>query len=89
MDYFCQEINGSTPLKIHCPEATYLGWIDCRALNMTDDELTDFFKEKCHMMLNSGTFFGPEGSGFVRINLACPRSYVEEAVKRIKANLPK
>ena len=89
MDYFCQEINGSTPLKIHCPEATYLGWIDCRALNMTDDELTDFFKEKCHMMLNSGTFFGPEGSGFVRINLACPRSYVEEALKRTKANLPK
>ena len=89
MDYFCQEINGSTPLKIHCPEATYLGWIDCRALNMTDEELTAFFKEKCHLMLNGGTFFGPEGSGFVRINLACPRSYVEEAVKRIKANLPK
>ena len=89
MDYFCQEINGSTPLKIHCPEATYLGWIDCHALNMTDEELTAFFKEKCHLMLNGGTFFGPEGSGFVRINLACPRSYVEEAVKRIKANLPK
>ena len=89
MDYFCQEINGSTLLKIHCPEATYLGWIDCRALNMTDEELTAFFKEKCHLMLNAGTFFGPEGSGFVRINLACPRSYVEEAVKRIKANLPK
>ena len=39
--------------------------------------------------MGGGTFFGPEGSGFVRINLACPRSYVEEAVKRIKANLPK
>lgn len=84
MDYFSKEINQISPLKMWNPEGTYLAWVDCRGMKMTDDELTAFFKEKCGLALNNGTFFGPEGSGFVRINLACPRAYVEEAVTRIK-----
>ena len=84
MDYFSKEINQISPLKMWNPEGTYLAWVDCRGMRMTDDELTAFFKEKCGLALNNGTFFGPEGSGFVRINLACPRAYVEEAVTRIK-----
>ena len=84
MHYFAKEINSIAPLKMWDPEGTYLAWVDCRGLNMTDDELTAFFKEKCHLAFNAGTFFGPEGSGFVRANMACPRAYVEEAVKRIR-----
>ena len=87
LEYFAKEINSIAPLKMHVPEGTYLAWVDCRGLKMTDEELTAFFKEKCHLAFNGGTFFGPEGSGFVRANMACPRSYVEEAVKRIKAGV--
>ena len=85
MDYFANEINSIAPLKMWSPEGTYLAWVDCHGLNMSDDELSAFFKEKCHLAFNAGTFFGPEGSNFVRANMACPRCYVEEAVKRIRA----
>lgn len=85
MDYFANEINSIAPLKMWSPEGTYLAWVDCRGLDMSDDELSAFFKEKCHLAFNAGTFFGPEGSNFVRANMACPRCYVEEAVKRIRA----
>ena len=84
MDYFSEQVNAIAPLKMWNPEGTYLAWVDCRGLNMTDEQLSAFFKEH-HMMFNGGTFFGPEGSGFTRVNLACPRCYVEEAVKRLKA----
>ena len=85
MDYFANEINSIAPLKMWSPEGTYLAWVDCHGLNMSDNELSAFFKEKCHLAFNAGTFFGPEGSNFVRANMACPRCYVEEAVKRIRA----
>ena len=85
MDYFANEINSIAPLKMWSPEGTYLAWVDCHGLNMSDDELSAFLKEKCHLAFNAGTFFGPEGSNFVRANMACPRCYVEEAVKRIRA----
>ena len=84
MDYFSEQVNAIAPLKMWNPEGTYLAWVDCRGLNMTDEQLSAFFKEH-HMMFNGGTFLGPEGSGFTRVNLACPRCYVEEAVKRLKA----
>ena len=87
MEYLCKEINSISPLKMHMPEGTYLAWIDCRGLHMSDDELYEFFLNKCGLMFNKGSFFGEAGKGFVRVNVACPRSYVEEAVKRIKANI--
>ncbi len=87
MNYFCKEINAITPLKMWNPEGTYLAWVDCREMNMTDNELDTFFKERCRLVLNGGHLFGSEGSGFVRVNLACPRAYVEEAVKRIKEGM--
>lgn len=82
---FCDGINSRVPkLKVLIPEGTYLAWLDCRGLNMTEDELNTFFKDKCSLLFNEGTFFGEAGTGFRRVNLACPRSYVEEAVSRIE-----
>lgn len=84
MEYFVEQINSISPLKVHMPEGTYLAWVDCRGLNMSDKELVEFFEKKCGLVFNEGTSFGDTGSGFVRVNVACPRSYVEEAVRRIR-----
>ena len=64
-------------------EGTYLLWLDCRKLNMSQEELDRFFVETVKLGLNSGKSFGPEGAGFLRMNIACPRSTVKEAMNRI------
>jgi cystathionine beta-lyase len=65
------------------PEGTYLVWLDCRSLGLSEKELHAFFIEEAKLGLSSGTSFGKEGKGFMRINLATPRSTVEEAVSRL------
>lgn len=74
--------NGEISL-IH-PEGTYLAWLDCRKLGLTDSELDDFFINKAGVQLHLGSIFGTGGNGFVRMNIACPRSILFEAVTRIK-----
>jgi hypothetical protein len=65
------------------PEGTYLLWLDCRKLKMKQEELEKFFVEKVKLGLNNGLSFGIEGNGFMRMNIACPYSTVEEAMERI------
>ncbi|WP_053218791.1 MalY/PatB family protein [Virgibacillus senegalensis] len=64
-------------------EGTYLIWLDCRSLNMSQDELKTFMQEEAKVGLNDGSSFGKEGEGFMRINIACPRVTVEEGLNRI------
>ena len=66
------------------PEATYMVWIDCRALGLSDPELEDFFAHQARVGLNIGSSFGREGAGHVRLNFACPRSVLDEALTRIE-----
>lgn len=68
-------------------EGTYLLWLDCRGLGMSQEELDKFFVEKVKLGFNSGKTFGREGEGFLRMNVACPRTTVEEALRRIVAAL--
>lgn len=72
-------------IKLAEPEATYLLWLDCKELGMTQDELKKFFMEKAKVGLNSGADFGAVGEGFMRINIACPKATVIEALNRIEA----
>ena len=79
-------------LRTHIPqlrvipvESTYLAWIDCRELALDDDSLAALMIDNAKVYLDDGTMFGPEGAGFVRINLACPRSVLEQALDRIRA----
>ena len=65
------------------PEGTYLVWLDCRGLGLSNEGLKAFFYEEAKLGLSSGVGFGEEGSGFMRINLATPRTTVEEAVSRL------
>ncbi len=66
------------------PEATYLLWLDCRELGLTDDELADFFVKQAGLGLNRGISFGAGGEGFMRMNLACPRSILALALVRLR-----
>ena len=65
------------------PEGTYLVWLDCRGLGLSNEGLKDFFYKEAKLGLSLGSSFGGEGSGFMRINIATPRSTVEEAVSRL------
>ncbi|MDE7257422.1 MAG: pyridoxal phosphate-dependent aminotransferase [Clostridia bacterium] len=76
-------------IKLVEPQGTYLVWLDCRALNLSDKELARFFEDKAKLWIDDGYVFGAGGSGFVRINIACPRSVLEAALERIKRALEK
>ncbi|GAB4579798.1 MAG: pyridoxal phosphate-dependent aminotransferase [Anaerolineales bacterium] len=65
-------------------EGTYLAWLDCRALGMEDKALMNLLLEKAKVYLDEGTIFGPEGAGFLRVNIACPRAILAEALARMK-----
>lgn len=80
-DYFAEKIPN---IKLIQPEATYLAWLDCRELNMSQEELNSFFLEKAKVALNDGLSFGTSGLGFMRMNFGCPRSTVQEALERIE-----
>lgn len=78
--------------KAHLPEfpvikteGTYLVWIDFRPLGLDKDALEDLMMNEARIYFDEGYIFGPEGEGFERINIACPRSILVEALERIKA----
>lgn len=70
-------------LKVYPLEATYLAWVDARALDLDNKELETFMAKEARVGLNQGHVFGPGGEGFVRVNLACTRATLEDALKRI------
>mgnify|MGYP000659887424 CR=1 FL=1 len=67
------------------PEGTYLLWLDFKALHLNEKELEHLIVDKAHLWLDSGAMFGPDGEGFERINIACPRATVEKALKQLEA----
>jgi len=66
-------------------DGTYLAWLDCRKLNLTGEELNDLLLKKAGVWLHNGATFGECGEGFMRMNIACPASVLEEAIERIKS----
>lgn len=82
LKYMEERIPAIKPIR---PEGTYLVWLDCRGLGIDDPkELQRFFSEKAKVGMNAGYTFGPGGEGFMRMNIACARSILEEALKRIE-----
>lgn len=71
-------------LKTYQHEATYLLWVDFTALNISHQELWNTLIHKAKLGFNDGAIFGKEGEKFMRINLACPKSTVTEAMKRLQ-----
>lgn len=71
-------------LELIRPEGTYLAWIDCRGLGLSQSKLNSLMFDAARIYLDEGDIFGAEGEGFVRINVACPRARLEQALERIR-----
>lgn len=85
VDFAIEYIKTNIPkLKVKKPEGTYLLWVDFNSLNVDEKDLKDALINKGKVALNSGSSFGIGGDGYYRINLACPRAMVLEALKRIE-----
>ena len=67
------------------PQASFLVWLDCRALNLSHDALVDLFVNRAHLALNDGAMFGIAGNGFMRLNVGTPRSILEKALKQLSS----
>ena len=72
--------------KYYLPEGTYLAWINLKN-SLNGENMEKFFEEKAKVAIDYGTWFGPEGEGYIRLNFACPKSILEEALTRIANNL--
>lgn len=71
-------------IKVYRPQASFLVWLDCRELKLTQPELVQLFEDKAGLALNDGTMFGKEGEGFMRLNIGCPRSILNQALELLK-----
>jgi cysteine-S-conjugate beta-lyase len=89
-DYVCDFFQTHIPqIKVQKPQATYLMWLDCHSLNMSDKELRQFFIEDCKLALSPGSMFGEGGSGFMRLNIGTRRELIEQALMQLQNALPK
>jgi cystathionine beta-lyase len=70
-------------IKLVNPEGTYLLWFDFREYGLTQEELQRKIEDEAGLWLDSGTMFGEGGEGFWRMNIACPKVTVLEALKRL------
>ena len=80
-DFIHREMPGIALIE---PEATYLLWLDFRALGLTEEEIESRMLQKARLWLNNGSMFGPTGRGFQRLNAACARPVLESAMERMK-----
>lgn len=79
---FCRE--NIPQIRPNVPDATYLVWLDCRELGMDNEELRRFMIQEAGLGLNEGYTFGRSLSGYMRLNAACPRSVLEQAMAQLK-----
>ncbi|MBC2745064.1 MAG: pyridoxal phosphate-dependent aminotransferase [Desulfosarcina sp.] len=85
LDYLQEFIENNIPgIRVIRPEGTYLVWLDCRELGLDKWALKRLMMNKARIFPDEGFIFGPEGEGFERINIACPRSILKDALERIR-----
>lgn len=70
-------------IKPRRPQASYLVWLDCRALGLSHEELKDLFVNKAHLALNDGEIFGKEGAGYMRLNVGTQRAVLAQALEQL------
>ncbi len=86
LDYLEEYVRKHIPeINVIRPEGTYLAWLDCRRLGLDEAALKKLMLKDARVYLDNGAIFGKEGAGFQRINIACPRSVLAEALERIRA----
>lgn len=82
MDLAISRLTEIEGIHIYKPNATYLLWIDYRKTGKTEEEIMDLLLTKGRLALEPGSKYGEQGKGFLRMNVSCPRSLVEEGIKR-------
>ncbi len=86
IDFMEQYLKDNMPkMGMIRPQASFLVFLDARGLGLPHDELVEFFVREAKVGMNDGAMFGEEGSGYMRMNLGCPRSVLEKALNQIKA----
>lgn len=80
-NYLRQHIPAIKPWR---PQASFLVWLDCRPLGLSHDQLVDLFVNQAHLALNDGAMFGKEGSGFMRLNIGCPKALLAQALNQLR-----
>ena len=87
---FLKEAAARLPgLELVEPEGSYLLWMDFRALGLTEAGLDELLSRKARLWLDEGQKFGPAGTGFYRLNMACPQPTLREAMTRLEEVWPK
>ncbi|MBO5813584.1 MAG: PatB family C-S lyase [Alistipes sp.] len=85
VEEFCREnIPQIVPIR---PEASFLVWLDCRALELSQEDLVELFVDKAHLALNDGAMFGVQGQGFMRLNVGTPRETLHQALRQLQEAL--
>lgn len=85
IDYVNSYLKDNLPeIKAFHMEGTYLLWLDCRQLNLSQEALERFFINDVKVALNSGTAFGTTGTGFMRVNMATNRKRIEQFLNQLK-----
>ena len=89
IDYACRELDRISDgrIRVYRPQASFLIWLDCRGLGLDHEQLNRFFVKEAKLALNDGAMFGAEGEGFMRMNVATPRSVIDESLRRIEGAL--
>lgn len=70
-------------VKVVRPQASFLIWLDCRQLGLSQTALEKLFIDEARLALNSGTMFGSQGAGFMRLNVGMPRAELRKALSRL------
>ena len=76
-------------VRLTPPQGTYLMWLDFRKLGMTKERLDDFCVNQALVAMDKGHWFGAEGEGFMRMNIACPRATLEQGLSQLKEQYDK
>lgn len=85
LDYVREYLKENIPqVKLVEPEGTYLIWLDFREMGLSKEQLEDLIVNKAKLWLDSGAVFGDDGIGYQRINIACPRVTLEQALIQLK-----
>lgn len=81
IDFCRQHLPEVKPLR---PQASFLVWLDCRALGLGHEQLLQLFVDKARLALNDGEIFGPGGQGFMRLNVGSPRSVLQQGLEQLR-----
>ncbi len=83
LEQYCRQyIPEIKPLR---PQASFLVWLDCRALGLAHEQLVSLFVDKAGLALNDGEMFGQGGQGFMRMNAGCPRATLMQALEKLRS----